>query len=60
MKRVPFMQLDIDIQQREQPSEEDIEYISRQFRAYNDRQSGVFPSRELHLFAYAPDGQIVG
>ena len=54
------MQLDIDIQQREQPSEEDIEYISRQFRAYNDRQSGVFPSRELHLFAYAPDGQIVG
>ena len=54
------MQLDIEIQQHDNPSEEDVEYVSRQFRAYNDRQSGVFPSKELHLFAYDPDGQIVG
>jgi len=54
------MQLDIDIQQHEQASEEDIEFVSRQFRAYNDQQGGVFPSKELHFFAYDPDGQIVG
>lgn len=54
------MQLDIDIQQHKQPSKEDIEFISQQFQAYNNMQSGVFPSRELHLFAYSPDGQIAG
>jgi ribosomal protein S18 acetylase RimI-like enzyme len=54
------MRLDIDIQQHDQPSTDDIEYVSRQFRAYNDQQSGVFPSKELHLFAYDPEGQFVG
>jgi len=53
------MQFDIDIQQHEQPLQEDIEYVSQQFRAYNDQQSGVFPSKELHFFAYDPDGQII-
>lgn len=51
---------EIDIQQHEQPPVEDIRYISQQFRAYNDRQSGVFPSKALNLFAYAPDRRIIG
>ena len=53
------MHPDIDIQQHNHPAAEDIEYVSQQFRAYNDQQSGVFPSKELHLFAYDPDGQII-
>jgi len=54
------LQPDIDIQQPDQAAAEDIAFISEQFRAYNDRQSGVFPSKALHLFAYAPDRQIIG
>jgi ribosomal protein S18 acetylase RimI-like enzyme len=54
------MQLDFDIQQPDHPSAEDIEYVSQQFRTYNDQQSGVFPSKELHLFAHDQNGQIVG
>jgi hypothetical protein len=26
----------------------------------DEQQSGIFPSKELHLFAYAPDRQIIG
>jgi len=53
------MQKNIRIQQQDHPSLEDKKYVSQQFIAYNDQQSGVFPSKELNLFAYAPDGQIV-
>ena len=51
---------DIDIQEQDQPSTDDVGFVRRQFRAYNDEQSGVFPSKELHLFAYASDRQIIG
>jgi hypothetical protein len=44
----------------EQPSAGDVAYLSQQFRDFNDRQSGVFPSRELHLFAYGTDREIIG
>jgi len=54
------MHHDIDIQQYDHPSADDLAYISQQFRAFNDQQSGVFPSKDLHLFAYAPDRQIIG
>jgi ribosomal protein S18 acetylase RimI-like enzyme len=50
----------IDIQQRDEPSLEEATYVSRQFREYNDSQAGSFPSKDIHLFAYAEDGQIVG
>jgi ribosomal protein S18 acetylase RimI-like enzyme len=54
------MHHDIDIQQQDHPSADDLAYVSQQFRAFNDQQSGVFPSKALHLFAYSPDRQIVG
>jgi len=50
----------IDIQQHDHPSADDLAYISQQFRAFNDQQSGVVPSKTLHLFAYSPDRQIIG
>ncbi|MCP4425143.1 MAG: GNAT family N-acetyltransferase [Chloroflexi bacterium] len=51
---------DIDIQQQEHPSTDDTAYVRQRFRAFNDRQSGIFPAKELHLFAYTPDQQIMG
>jgi len=42
------------------PPTDDLAYLSKQFRAFNDQQGGVFPSKDLHLFAYAPDGQVIG
>ena len=54
------MHHDIDIQQHNHPSADDLTYISQQFRAFNDQQSGVFPSKALYLFAYGPDRQIIG
>ena len=54
------MHHDVDIQQHDHPSAEDAAYLSQQFRAYNDQQSGTFPSKALHLFAYDPDKQMIG
>ena len=54
------MQDKIDIQQNDHPSEADLDYLSQQFRAFNDQQSGIFPSKELNIFAYAPDKVIIG
>jgi len=54
------MHRDIEIQQHDNPSADDKKYISQQFLAFNDQQSGVFPSKDLHLFAYSPDQQIIG
>ena len=49
-----------DIQHHDHPSADDTTYVYEQFRAFNDQQSGIFPSKDLHLFAYAPDRQIIG
>ena len=54
------MHHDIDIKQHDHPSADDMAYISQQFRVFNDQQSGVFPSKALHLFAYGPDRQSIG
>lgn len=54
------MHHDIDIRQHDHPSVDDTAYVYQQFRAFNDQQSGIFPSKELYLFAYAPDEQIIG
>lgn len=54
------MQSGITIRQRDEPTADDLAYVSRSFRAYNDQQSGRFPSKELHLFAYAESDQIIG
>jgi ribosomal protein S18 acetylase RimI-like enzyme len=51
---------DIEIQQPDHPSGNDTAYVYQQFRAFNDRQSGLFPSRDLHLLAYASDQKLVG
>ncbi len=54
------MHHNIDIQQQDHPSADDAAYIRNKFIEFNDRQSGVFPSKELHLFAYGPEQQIIG
>ena len=54
------MHHDIDIHQSDHPSKDDAAYIRQQFREFNDQQCGIFPSKELHLFAYGPDQQIIG
>jgi ribosomal protein S18 acetylase RimI-like enzyme len=54
------MDHNIDIQQRDRPLAEDVAYISRQLREFNDQQCGVFPSKAVNLFAYSPDRQIIG
>ena len=54
------MHYDIDMQRKDHPLTEDTAYVRQQFRSFNDQQSGIFPSKELHLFAYAPDQQIIG
>ena len=54
------MHHNIDIQQHYHPSADDLAYISRQFRALSDQQSGIFPLKALHIFAYSPDRKILG
>ncbi len=54
------MRPDVDIQQRDQPAEDEMAYVSRQFRAFNDQRGGVHPSKPLHLFAYGPDKEVLG
>jgi ribosomal protein S18 acetylase RimI-like enzyme len=50
----------ITIEQQDEPSPDDLSYVSRHFRAYNDEQGGRFPSKRLHLFAYDENGHVVG
>ncbi len=54
------MHYDINIQQQDHPSIDDTAYVRKKFRAFNDQQSDIFPSKELHLFAYAPNQKIIG
>jgi GNAT superfamily N-acetyltransferase len=54
------MEAGITIRQQDHPTPDDLDYVSRRFRAYNDQQGGRFPSKELRLFAYAENGQIIG
>ena len=54
------MHQDITIQQHENPSAEDVSYRSQQFRAFNNQQCGIFPSKELHFFVFSPDRKIIG
>ena len=54
------MQHEIDVQQHDNPSAKDLAYLSQQFRAFNDQQSGIFPSKDLHLFAYSAGQKIIG
>jgi len=49
----------IDIQQPEQPSEDDKTFVSQQFRAFNDQQSGIFPEKDINLFVYGPNRQVI-
>ena len=54
------MRPEVDIQQRDHPSAEETAFVCRQLRAFNDQRSGVFPSKELHLFAYGPSREVLG
>ena len=54
------MHHDIDIQQPDHPSVDDTAYVYQQFRAFNDQHSGIFPSRDVQVFAYASDQELIG
>jgi len=54
------MQHDFQIRQEDSPSAHDTAYVRTRFREFNDQQSGIFPSKDLHFFARAPDQQIIG
>lgn len=54
------MQHNIEIQQQEHSSTEDMAYVCAKFREFNDRQGGVYPSKELLLIAYGPDKRVIG
>ena len=54
------MHHDITIRHEDHPPTDAMTYVYQQFRAFNDQQSGIFPSKEVHLFAYASDQQIIG
>ncbi len=49
-----------DIQHQDNPSTDDTAYVREKFIEFNNRQSGVFPSKELHLFLYDPEQKIIG
>jgi ribosomal protein S18 acetylase RimI-like enzyme len=49
-----------DIQQQDNPSTDDTAFVRNKFIEFNDKQSGVFPSKELHLFSYDPEKKIIG
>ena len=49
-----------EIRSLDHPSVEDTMYVYQQFRAFNDQQSGIFPSKDVHLFAYASNQQLIG
>jgi ribosomal protein S18 acetylase RimI-like enzyme len=49
-----------EIRQPETPSDEDIEHVSKHFRAFNNEQTGELPKKELHIFAYGPNGNVIG
>ncbi|MGI9583981.1 MAG: GNAT family N-acetyltransferase [Acidimicrobiia bacterium] len=54
------MHPDVDIRLRDDPSPDELAHVSRHFRAYNDKHGGRFPSKDIHLFAYGTDGEVVG
>jgi GNAT superfamily N-acetyltransferase len=54
------MQHGITIRYPDASASDDTRYVYQQFRAFNDQQSGIFPSKDVHLLAYAPEHQLVG
>jgi ribosomal protein S18 acetylase RimI-like enzyme len=50
----------IDFQQLDRSSTDDVAYVRRKFIEFNDSQSGVFESKELHLIAYGSEQQVIG
>ena len=53
------MQKTFEVQQQENPSLEDTSYVRDRFIEFNNQQSGIFPSKEVHLFARDSSDQIV-
>lgn len=54
------MHPDIVIRQQDKPAASEVDFVSKQFRAFNDQTGGVFPSKSLHLFAYGSNKQVIG
>ncbi len=53
------MQNDIHIVQKDAESS-DIEYVRKRFIEFNDKQSGLFPSKALNYISYNSEEKIVG
>lgn len=54
------MEHDILITLKECPAKNEREYVTKRFVDFNNRQSGVFPYKELNIFAYSPQNEIIG
>jgi len=51
---------DFNIEQQENPSKDDLAYVQKRFIQFNNEQSGEFPAKDLRLFAYDSEKNIIG
>ncbi|EDY83358.1 acetyltransferase, GNAT family [Verrucomicrobiia bacterium DG1235] len=54
------MQNNIEIREQIDSSTEDTAYVCRKFKEFNDKNTGIHPSKELLLVAYGSDEKVIG
>ena len=54
------MRKNVTILQKEHPDEAEVDFVVQQLRASNALHTGALPHKNLRLFVYDADGQIVG
>lgn len=54
------MSREIIIKQQEHPAEDEVAFVVQQLRAFNASQTSELPRKSVRLFAYDPEGQVVG
>lgn len=54
------MPKDISIVQNEHPDEGETDFIYQQLRIFNTLHTGKLPRKSIRLFAYNPEGRVVG
>ncbi len=55
-----LMPKDISIVQNEHPDEGETDFIYQQLRTFNTLHTGKLPRKSIRLFAYNPEGRVVG
>ena len=54
------MARNVIILQKEHPDKAEVEFVVQQLRAFNAAHAGPSSPKNIRLFAYDPDGQVVG